>query len=293
MDYTDFLEKVQREMEDRLGEGTTVRLTKIWRNNGSRLVGMTILREGENAAPAIYMEEYYGQYLRGVPLEKIAERILACAKSQWKTGCMNTDFFTDFQQAAAHIFCRVINYEKNEKLLLELPFRRYLDLAVVYYYRMEQEPFEKASILIKKEHLSIWEITPEELDEMAVENTMRILPSEVTDISTLIYEMTGMKVVSEEPVCLHVLTNSDRNYGAVGMIFDRALEKISEKTRGDFYLLPSSVHECMILPPDVPMTVPQLRQMVSEINAEHVADEEVLGDSVYYYDAQKKQLSLL
>ena len=61
--------------------------------------------------------------------------------------------------------------------------------------------------------------------------------------------------------------------------------------KDDFYVLPSSVHEVIIVTAaEAPEGSAGLSDMVSEINKTQVDAEEVLSDHVYYYDRDKKKL---
>ena len=61
---------------------------------------------------------------------------------------------------------------------------------------------------------------------------------------------------------------------------------------GDFYILPSSTHEVLIVPKDEMVDLKELEKMVQSVNQEMVAAEEFLSDHVYEYDAQSHELSI-
>ena len=85
---------------------------------------------------------------------------------------------------------------------------------------------------------------------------------------------------------MYVLTNEQNTNGAAVIFNDKVMDQISEKVGVEFYILPSSVRELLIVPLDVGMEVSELEKMVCEVNATRVSVEERLSDHVYAYDAQ-------
>jgi hypothetical protein len=168
-----------------------------------------------------------------------------------------------------------------------------MDLAVMYQCNIEHELFGRGCILIDHSHLQLWGIDEEMLHDAAIANTIQ-RPYELVSLTDMLHEMTGMNFTVEEQDDIHmyVLTNQEKYYGAVNILFDHVLSGVAEKLDDDFYVLPSSIHECMILPVKDAFDADQLGQMVKEINEEYVTEEEILGNSVYYYDRANHQLSL-
>ena len=79
------------------------------------------------------------------------------------------------------------------------------------------------------------------------------------------------------------MKNKEKYFGAAEILLPSVCRKIGEKLQTDYYILPSSIHECMIVPVLDGLTPEGLHELVKEINEEHVAQEEILGDSVYLY----------
>ena len=96
----------------------------------------------------------------------------------------------------------------------------------------------------------------------------------------------------EETPSMYVLTNADKMNGANSILDAKTMEDISEKIGGDFYILPSSLHEVIILPDTPEMDKDYLEHMVQDINAGQVAPEDKLSDHVYMYDSVEKEIVL-
>lgn len=295
MEYNEFLEEIVRLVRQRVDADTSVSVNRVLKNNQDRTYSMSILRKGENMSPAICMNAYYGQYRRGVRLEAIADQIMNCYYWSRRGGNFDFSYYTDFEKVKGKILCKLVSYEKNQYILNMVPHRRFLDLAVVYYYKLEDPVIGKASILIQNAHLELWDVDADTLQHLADVNTLHLLPYEFLGIDELMTRITGQEMIHEYPevVKLYVLTNTEQYYGAVNMIFGSVLEEIYQKLGSNFYILPSSIHECMVLRAESSWTPSELRVMVREINKECVDESEILGESVYLYDGEKKKVEIL
>lgn len=293
MEYQDFLEQVKDSVQKRTGGGSSVRLASVLKNNRNCVEAMSILNGSGNVSPAIYMEPYYQQYLDGNSIDEVAEHIVEFHSRHAREGRYDLSFYTDFLQVRRRVVCRLVNYAKNRELLKQVPHRRFLDLAVVYYYKMEDHTFGDAGILVKNEHMEMWDADLEELDDAAMSNTARLMPYECVYIADMLKELTGIRIeeCDEAQLPMYVLTNTEKSFGAATILYHTILEALGERFGCDFFVLPSSVHECMLVPASEEFEPEKLREIVCEINEECVAEEEVLGDSVYRYYRETGELT--
>ena len=88
-----------------------------------------------------------------------------------------------------------------------------------------------------------------------------------------------------------VVTNSDKFFGATALFYPEMEKRIAEIVSGSYYVLPSSVHEMIVLPDDGKIEKRALAQMVRAVNASEVHPEEQLGNKVLYYDAAQERLT--
>ena len=89
---------------------------------------------------------------------------------------------------------------------------------------------------------------------------------------------------------MYVLSNNQRNYGAVSILYEGLLKDIGERLQEDYYVLPSSVHEVIIVPESNSPGQEELEHMIVEINETQVEPEEVLSDRAYYYSRKEARL---
>ena len=90
---------------------------------------------------------------------------------------------------------------------------------------------------------------------------------------------------------MFVISNKQQINGAVNMMYDDVLSDIAEQVGTDLYIIPSSIHECIAVSCEV-ISAEALAEMVNEVNADCVKDEEVLSSHVYRFNAQEKTLAL-
>lgn len=294
MEYQEFVSVIREKVQIAAGKEANVSVSHILKNNIPSVDGLTILRKGENISPAIWLRPFFGQYQYGISIDKIAEEILEYhARAERPTAC-DVSFYTDYEQVKKQIACKLVHAGMNEAMLREVPHRYFLDLAVVYYYKMEHPSFGNASILIKNDHLAIWNITPDELDRDAMRNMPDLLPFEFVSLADLIDELTGRSAeyLFQQSVPMYVLTNCEKYFGAAVLLQESVRKEIGQKLRSDYYILPSSIHECIVMPILDELDPQLLHEMVKEINQEHVAEEEILSDSVYRYSRSEDLLTI-
>ena len=194
----------------------------------------------------------------------------------------------------------MIHSEKNRALLKEIPHREILDLSIVFYLIVDMEERSTATILIRNEHLKVWGMDEEQLLSFAYENVQRLIPPQLFLMREIVEET--LELGRRKPINLfeypenlkgefmYVLTNSHRNLGAAAILYPGVQKKIAEILNGGYYVIPSSVHEMIIVPMTESITRKELDQMVKEVNENVVDPEEILSDHVYIYDAWKEVL---
>lgn len=136
-------------------------------------------------------------------------------------------------------------------------------------------------------HMKLLDISPEELLEAAVANT-KADGFEFKAVMPIVKEMFG-EFADEYPLPLYYATNRSNEEGASVILIPEWMEQISQKMSGDYYIIPSSVHEVIILPV-IAEDINVLTKIVREINKEVVAPKDRLSNTVYRYDSKIKEI---
>lgn len=293
MEYQEFKETLVKLLKEKTGGRKNVMLQEVEKNNGVILEGVVIMGKEDKIAPTIYLRDFYEEHENGIGLEEIARRILKLEKDEKQEVDFSVENFENYELARTRIYYKLINYKMNRHLLESVPHIRYLDLAIVFYYRLEGGKFHGATILIHDCNLDSWGIDKRRLMEDAVMNTSRKLPYTIQGMESLIAELTGeetLKYCDEE--LMYVLTNKEKCFGAAAILYPHVLSHIAKVLKRNFYVLPSSVHECILVPDLGQYSRLELMEMVREVNKKQVEEEEVLSYEVYYYDRKKEVLMM-
>ena len=289
----EFAEQVKAIIEKSLSGIKEVHIQNVLKNNSVKLTGLVILSKESNVAPNIYLESYYERYKNGTELEILVHEIIR----QYRIGkCaekINLGFILDWEEAKKMVAYKVINREKNEELLVKTPHRDVLDLSKVCYLSLNQGD---GSILIHKQLFDMWHIDEEELFQTAEKNTPRLFPPSLKSVHDVVCELweegfgEEAKVSADCQIGMYLLTNKQKHTGAGVIFYDGILKDMAQAFGGDFYILPSSTHEVIILPVVEGGSAEELAEMVKEINAAMVDKEEILSNHVYCYKRETKEL---
>lgn len=289
MGYERFKIDIVNEVRKRTG--LNVQLQKITKNNGLVLDGLTILAEGMNISPTIYISNYFDTYLNS-GLHVAADRIIEAYEGNKPCVPIDTKFFTDFENVKSRIKVKIVNYEKNRELLEKVPHITYLDLAMIFYVEVVNKPDigEKATIQIYNHHMSFWDADVNDLYHLAIENSkndyqIKSMMNVVQDIME--DDFIGEFMASQE-VGMYILTNQSQLHGASGILqFDILNRFMEEHNTERIAILPSSIHETLLIPNISVDDFVRFKEIVKEVNATTLQPDEFLSNSVYVYDGDR------
>lgn len=286
--YQAFVTLVKETLQQELGENYVLTIQNVVKVNDTHRCGITIQKKGVNISPTIYLEEYYQQYQSGEVIEDIVECIISRYNDTEVTSDFDVKGILNFSSIKEKIMFKLINLEKNDEFLQNVPYVPFYDFAIVFYVFVDMHEIGSATITVKNNLLEIWNITKEELYDIAKENTSEKLPFHFLSMSVILEELSG-KWCGENHM-MYVLTNSKRCLGASCILYEGTLEHIRETLEEDFYLIPSSIHEWIVIPLSCFGCEDEMNDIISEINETQVEEEEILGNRCYYYDSATKEL---
>lgn len=295
MSYEEFVELVEKRMRECLPQEWNICIRTVIKNNGSEHKGIVIREPDINISPTIYLEEYFERYQSGCTLDEITHQIGMLYRHVKMSHRWEGTFLTDYENIRSRIIYRVVNCRKNEEYFKEIPYVPFLDLAVVFYVMLDLDEEEQTAFMpISKEHLQLWDVKAEDVYKEACKNTEKLLPAEFAPMQTILCEMSGEELWEEEQAKddAYILTNSSRNFGATAILYHSCLRHIGEYLAEDFYVMPSSIHEVIILPVSMAPSWEELNFIVSEINETQLKSEDVLSDGAYFYCREKDKLMM-
>lgn len=282
-------------MTKELGEEYRVELKEMRKNNGILLHGLLIFAREGNVIPTIYLESFHAAYEDGASFGDVLHRIFEIYQEEVPRSNINMEFFKIFSEVRDRICYRLIRRQGNEELLKDIPYVEFLDLAICFYYAYSSRVLGEGTILVHNSHMSLWGAKIQDLMKLAGENTPRLFPGKLSPLTAVmeeIMEVSG-RYDSEGELPLSVLTNGKRVHGAACILYPGMLEKIASKNKNSFYIIPSSIHEVILLEQTGEEKPSELKKMIYEVNRSHVAAEEVLSDNLYFYDYSMKTVRII
>ncbi len=293
MSYPEFIEIILESLKELVPEDITMTHITVEKLNGFVRHGIMFKRAEVNYAPTVYLEPFYKSFQNGHSVEYLARELYRSYQEETSPVPDCIHLLKRFEDAKEHIFCRLVHIKENERLLKEVPHVIFLDFAVIPYFEVTGEQIYKGSILLKKEYLSCWDIKAEELLEWAIEHTRAkkgMLFSSMEDMLADYLDQEDTEFYGAFGRRMYVLTNREKYLGAVLVYFPDVLESIRQLLDEDYYLLPSSVHEWIIVPTTQISEEKLLLDIVRQVNKSEVMEEEVLSNDIYYYSGSLQKI---
>lgn len=278
------------------GNGYLVAAQEATKNNGVKMFGIEIGKLEETVVSRLYVDGIVDRVEDGfMTVEDAAKEVLEMYQNIETPGIeMNVEKWIDRKFILDHVEYRLVNAERNAEKLKDIPGKKIADLVAIYRVVVSAGEDGMMSYVLTKVILDRSGISFEELDEAAKKNTKKSRFS-VRTMNEVMYELIGVNVGSEieepdEPQ-MYVLTNARKLHGANIMLYKEYLEIAAEKMNGDFYIIPSSIHE-LIAVPVLAQGLEELREMVKEVNDNQLAPEEILGYEVYRYNRETGEVEV-
>lgn len=307
--YNDFFSCLSAGLMRELGSGYETRAITNTRNNGVLRNGILIRRGSDSAAPAIYLDEYYRDFRTGKCLNDIVRQVLYTyldsSQACWKQAFQDIDFSP--RAMKDKLVLRVVNYARNAALLRTMPHIRLFDLAVAFQLMVYRDEEGIGTVKFTDEHFRAFTQAADttapvfsnrrELYLLALENTQRLFPARLNTLNSVLEALLTQNTANALPGipfltahaapqapngALYVLSNTQGINGSASILYPELISQLTHYFQSDFYILPSSIHELLLLPSSNAVREEELNDMIREINLTQVPEEEILSDHFYY-----------
>lgn len=284
--FEQFADAVKAGMEARYPD-SEVELRRVSKNNGVVYTGITIRNEDEHIYPTMYLERFYDRY-EGY----LTDEVMDVMCNVYERSRINTELkgFDDYDQVKNRLRCRLINYEANKVMLVDVPYRRFMDLAIVPYCVVDglmSNSIGEASFRIKKQLLDLWDITEEQLLDVCIENTFKHEKPMIMCMYDALHSLNPSATErNEEKIksCPLYVMSTGNAYGATSMMFEDELKRFCEEIDNDIIIIPSSINEVLIVPNDGIDSTYWIDAMIRDVNETTLEAVDVLSDHAYYYN---------
>lgn len=298
MRFEEFKKAVVEGIKEWLPEtfkAANVNLHVVTKNNDVKLTGLTITSKESNIAPTIYLEGFYETYQNGADMSEVLRKIADLRMQHDVPNDFDASVITEFERCKDKILPRLVGSKWNSQVLEARPHIIIEDLATVFCIDLGANEDGTMSVPIHNDLARSWGVTAEELYELAITNLENLDNASFKSINQVMMEMMGGGLDMDEDMLsdmmppedmMYVLTTKDKVNGACMLLNKKVMEKVVEKVGSDFFILPSSVHECLVVPAQDNMDISYLENMVQEVNASEVSEQERLSDRVYRYSLE-------
>ena len=303
MNFDEFVTQVKDRVKDYLPDDFADANVEVMetRKLNHTYTALTVRKEGQLIAPSIDLNALYEELENSI-MEKALEKSADLAQREPKD--LDVETIQDYEKAKDHLFIRVSSAEENRELLEDIPHKEFGDLAITYHVLAEINDQEMGSTMVTNSLLEKFGVAKEQLHEDALLNSPSILPPSIEPMEAMVGKMMGFGAAMEAPVGfkeqiekldmrregMAVLTNTQMVNGAAVIFYPGVLEKIGDSQQVNFFILPSSVHEVILVNDDGSMNLKDLEDMVKSINASEVAPKDRLSDTVLHYDYKERLL---
>lgn len=300
MDFEKFVEEVKYRITDFLpGKYANANISvREQEKINSNYTGLMVELEGRNANPTINLEHFYEKYQNGQLMEDVLYDIAKIIQMEGPR--VDVSRLEDYDEVKDSLFIRVCNSKENREFLKKVPHVEVEDIAVTYHIKISGDERGIVSTPVTNGMLKTYGIRHEQLLDDAMESSPKVNPPEIVSMDEMLadiyreqFEMMGYsenqidEMLEEMPhpeLPMIVVTNTDRVNGAAVLFYNDVMDEIGEKLNGNYFILPSSLHETIVVPDNGEMEYKELLAMVTEINATQVDTRDKLTDQVYHYD---------
>lgn len=246
-----------------------IKVREIKKNNGVIEIGLAIKTDPKDTVSSVfYIDNYYDKNLSA---RAAAEKIEKALENSSKP--TELDFFNNlssFDKMKPYIRMELINALMNEDSLKDRPCRRWNDLFITYFIKSPDIAPDGTvgTVRITNDLLKSWKVTEEDLYSLSLEYIKE---------HTILFALPFMKGPG-----MVALSNKDKYRGASCILNKDFLAKNFNE---DKYLLPSSIHEWIVVSKNV-NRLADFQEIVKSINADtSIMDpKEILSNFVYEYN---------
>lgn len=256
---------------------------------------ITVSRAGDNIGVSANLTAIYNKYRAGedygLLVEQTADRIRDGLEHAPK---IDVASLSDYE-SVKHLLCvEVVSAERNKEMLKDVPHERMEDLAVICRIQLDAQDGTEGTILMTNAMLEQYGVSADKLFDDALEAAVITRPAQIRGMMEVLRDLAGAEEFGDAPPedLMFVASAKDQVNGAGVIAYPDFMEQAAQKLGGDFYILPSSIHEVILVPDNGALNAGELQEMVRSVNASEVQPEDQLSDHAYHYDSREHVFEL-
>lgn len=290
-------EKFCNEVKDHIFENSAdrdnleIELRHVQKVNQQDLVNLTVKPKDSNIAPSIQLNAAFEAFKDGKSMDDIISSLENTISSHAVTENLDVSYISEFDSCKSQVFPKLINKDMNEELLQNVPHYDYGDLAVLFYVKVENPQIGEGSVTVNNQIFEQWGVEDKAIMDAAMDNLKA--NTQCKDLFGFIQELhpglsdeIGADVPPDKsPI---IVSTDSQTFGAAAILNEDIMKALCERVGGDIVILPSSIHECLVLGDDnTPDQEIALNDMVKSVNDTTVAQEDLLSDHIYHFNGEE------
>ncbi len=297
MNYDEFRHQLLEELNNSIktnGQINNFELSSTMKNNENTMDSIVVnFVDDRQIKPCFYPEEIFEDYSNGQTMDSIIDHIIEQSEYCYSHTPKFEANSLASESVKNNLYLQLINGESNPLIKDNCAHFQVNDLIAVARCKIEIDG-QSGSYLVNHKIQSEMHLTDDELLSIARENTLQ-KPYTIKSLAEVIGESLGIAIDDSVSPIL-VLTNPEGINGSVHMINSKATTEASKILGGgedtNFFIIPSSIHELLLIPETMVDDPANLSLMCSEVNTTVVKNTEILSNSVYRYDYETQKISI-
>lgn len=296
MDFNEFQNQILQEAKERMW-GVQVEIRPVEKLQGESYTGLSIQPNDSPVAATLNLDAVYNQMVdQGKTFQEVADDLISHAVDVIvDMPKIDVNDLTNYDQMKNTLVVQVIPTDRNADMLADIPHKNIEDMSLVYRMQIDQNETSTSSVLITNAMLENYGVTLDQLHQDAMDAAVINNPATFRSMQEVLSDLMGMPADLMPPMDspqMYVASVESSLNGAGVIAYPDFMNQVAEQVGGDFFVLPSSVHEVLVIPDDGSMNRHDLELMVREVNASEVLPKDQLSDNVYHYDSQNQVFEL-
>ena len=293
MELKEFAAIVCEGIQKEMGDGYRIFVTPHAKDASSERTGIVFDGRQGDIVPAVFIDDLFVDYReKGKDVPRIVKEVIKRYEKSMETVTDIHRLDLDWDSCRKRVIYRLVSRQRCRKMLRTMPYIPFLEMAITFQLLVSIDQTNIQTIKIDHELQERWDVSVEQLLKSAENNTEQLLPLELYDMEQLAARHGYASVPQEEEfdnTNMIVLTNCIGIYGASAVLYRGVLEMVAQEMGCDIYVIPSSVHEMILVPVENEDIYHELLAMIQEINDQFVASDEVLSDQIYVFERKERK----
>ncbi|MBQ9960469.1 MAG: hypothetical protein IJP00_01030 [Firmicutes bacterium] len=286
-------EAVRNEIPEVLREEITVEIIEVMKTNDEILHGLRMNIPGKNSMPTVYLEDCYKEFKNGMDLKKIAEMIIELSVEAYKNAPEYADISLEYEDIRDNLIVQLLDGDMNSEHLKELVYKSVGNgFVMIAYIVISEADGNCMRTAVTKSMAEQFGYDVDAVMDVALLNTIERFEPVFCDLADLCDTGKAHRLLNpmneEFEIApdrgMYFLSNSLYRDGASALFYPFVAERIGELLDDNYYVLPSSLHEVIIVPASTGLTIADMKNMVKDANCTVVDKRDILSNKVLLYD---------